>query len=325
MKQFLASAALVCAAFSTQVLALDFYVVPSSGTLSSDASPSQNTFHDLASAQKAVRKVTAGMREDITVHIADGLYQLNAPLNFNSADSGQNGHTVNWKTTGSNAVLSGGIEITNWKLVNASTNLYAATVPKGLKSRNLYVDGWASNYARRMIKRTDFQYTNTSMTWTSPEYDWLMTTPGIAGAEVRFISSFTDRYAPIDTVGDRELIMTQYSWANNIIGYDTIPGPFAEFGVWVQNALPLLAEGGEYYLDSDAGTIYYIPLVGQNMATVQAHLGLLEALVTIGGTYDEPVHDLAFEGLNFVSEHLKLCSLKLVLITVATYHMAEAK
>jgi hypothetical protein len=308
MMQFLVPAALVCAAFSTQVLALDFYVVPSSGAVSSDASPSQNTFHDLASAQKAVHKVTAGMREDITVHIADGLYQLNSPLNFTSADSGQNGQTVNWKATGSNAILSGGIEVTNWKLANASTNLYAAKVPRGLKSRNLYVDGWASNYARRMIKRTDFQYTNTSMVWTSSEYDWLMTTPGIAGAEIRFISSFTDRYAPIEAVGVRELIMTQYSWTNNIIGYDTIPDPNADFGVWVQNALPLLAEGGEYYLDSDAGTVYYMPLAGQNMATVQTHLGLLEALVAIGGTYAEPAHDLAFEGLNFVSQHSKLCS-----------------
>lgn len=307
MKQFLAPVAVVCAAFSTQVLALDFYVVPSSGAVGSDASSSKNTFHDLASAQKAVRKVTAAMKEDITVHIADGLYQLNNPLNFTSADSGQNGHIVKWKATGSDAILSGGIEVTNWKLVNSSTNLYSAKVPKGLKSRNLYVDGWASNYARRMVKRTDFQYTNTSMSWTSPEYDWLMTTPGIAGAEIRFISSFTDRYAPIEAVGDRELIMTQNSWRNNIIGYDTIPKPNAEFGVWVQNALPLLAEGGEYYLDSDAGTVYYMPLAGQNMATVKTYLGLLEALVAIGGTYDEPVHDLAFEGLNFVSQHLNVC------------------
>ena len=325
MKQFLVPAALICAAFRTHVLALDFYVVPSSGAVSSDASSSQNIFHDLASAQKTVREVTVGMREDITVHIADGLYQLNSLLNFTSADSGQNGHTVNWKATGSNAILSGGVEVTNWKLVNASTNLYAATVPKGLKSRNLYVDGWASNYARRMIERTDFQYTNTSMVWTSSEYDWLMTTPGIAGAEVRFISSFTDRYAPIEAVGDRELIMAQYSWTNNIIGYDTIPDPNADFGVWVQNALPLLAEGGEYYLDSDAGTVYYMPLAGQNMTTAQTHLGVLEALVAIGGTYDEPAHDLTFEGLNFVSQHTKLCSCSWLLIDVATYYMAEAR
>lgn len=176
-----------------------------------------------------------------------------------------------------------------------------------------------------MIERTDFQYTNTSMVWTSSEYDWLMTTPGIAGAEVRFISSFTDRYAPIEAVGDRELIMAQYSWTNNIIGYDTIPDPNADFGVWVQNALPLLAEGGEYYLDSDAGTVYYMPLAGQNMTTAQTHLGVLEALVAIGGTYDEPAHDLTFEGLNFVSQHTKLCSCSWLLIDVATYYMAEAR
>ncbi|KAH8799447.1 hypothetical protein F5884DRAFT_863625 [Xylogone sp. PMI_703] len=302
MVQFLPSVTLACAAFSVCGHALDFYVSPSSrpfSEASADGLSPQRPFSSFEVAQAAVRKAITNMRESITIHVADGLYILDAPLNFTSADSGRNGHTVDWKATGSNAIISGGIRVSGWKLANATTNIYSANVPKGLRSRNLYVNGWAANYARRLIQRKDFQYTNTSMVWTSPQYDWLMTTPGISNAEIRAINSFTDRYAPIEAVGNRELIMKQDSWANNIIGYDTIPQPNADFGVWVQNALELLHEGGQHFLDSEAGVVYYIPLAGENMSTAETYIGRLEALIVVGGTYDQPAHDISFTGLHF--------------------------
>ncbi|KAH8799146.1 hypothetical protein F5884DRAFT_135714 [Xylogone sp. PMI_703] len=298
MRHLVHSVGLTCAVFSTCGSTLDFYVSSPPSAASADGL-SLRTFSNLEDVQAAVRNAIPNMKENITVHVADGLYILDVPLNFSSADSGRNGYSVNWKATGTNAIISGGTKVTGWKLANATTNVYSANVPKGLRSRNLYVNGWAANYARRLIQRKDFQYTNTSMVWTSPQYDWLMTTPGISNAEVRAISSFTDRYAPIAAVGDRELIMKQESWANNIIGYDTIPQPNADFGVWVQNALALLNEGGQYYLDSVAGVVYYKPLAGENMSTAETYLGRLEALVVVGGTYDQPAHDISFEGLNF--------------------------
>ncbi|KFY47952.1 hypothetical protein V495_01716 [Pseudogymnoascus sp. VKM F-4514 (FW-929)] len=297
MKQLSISAAALCVVLSTRSLALDFYVTP----FSSGTTP-ENTFDNLELAQAAVRKVTAGMEEDITVHIADSLYLLDSPLNFTSLDSGQNGHKVHWKATGSKAIVSGGIKVNDWSLASGvGSNVYSAPIPKGVRSRNLFVNGWAANYARRMINRSDFKFTSTSITWTSPAYDWIMDTPGIsgAGAEVRAINSFTDRYAPIQSVGYRELKMKQTSWANNIIGYDTIPLPNEDFGFWLQNAVALLTEGGQHFVDSSAGIIYYKPLAGENMATVETYLGRLEALITVGESYDRPAHDITFEGLNF--------------------------
>lgn len=300
MVRFLQLVALGCTTFSVVSHALDLFVSPSSNSSGDGRSP-HSPFSNLADAQAAVRKVVRQMTENITIHIADGLYILDAPLNFTSADSGQNGHTVIWQATGKDATVSGGVRVTDWKLVIGSSNIYSAKVTKGLLSRNLFVNGWAANYARRIIQRGDFQFTNTSVDWTSPEYDWLMTTPGIENAEIRAINSFTDRYAPIQSVGNRSLIMKQNSWANNIIGYDTIPQPNADFGMYVQNALALLSEGGEHYLDSDAGIVYYVPLANESMDTVETFLGRLEALFVVGGTYDSPAHDISFVGLNFVS------------------------
>ncbi|USP72743.1 uncharacterized protein yc1106_00017 [Curvularia clavata] len=287
---------LFCAAFCAYtVRAVDLYVLPTGSD--NNAGTAAAPFKTLAKAQQAVRTQISGtVKENITVHVGAGTYALSVPLKFTVEDSGKNGVTVKWIGTG--ATISGGLKITNW---TAGTNgVYSANVPVGLKSRNLYVNGKASNYARRKIaNRKDFTYTSTGMKWTSSTYDWLSSTPGISGAEIRFINSFADRYAPIKSVGNKELVMKQNTWYNQIWGYDTVNKNNADFGVWVQNALALLTEGGQFYLDSAAGKIYYKPLSGENMANADTYLGVSEALIVIGGTYADPVHDISFQDLNF--------------------------
>jgi hypothetical protein len=287
---------LTCAA--NLASALDFYVsIDGSGPTGWG---NGSIFTSLEAAQLAVRKELAkGSCEAVNVNVGDGTYVLTEPLNFTSKDSGCPGQPVTWRAAGSNATISGGIKVTGWNL-NGTTGIYSAAVPKGVESRNLFVNGWASNYARRELNRTHLSFTNSSIQWNASDYDWLMSTPGIAEAEVRSINSFTDRYAPIQAVGQRELIMLNNSWQNQIIGYDDFSSPFADFGLWVQNALALLHEGGQYYLDSPGGTVYYMPLEGEDMSTAETYLGSLEALLVLGGTYDQPIHDVSFEGLNFV-------------------------
>jgi hypothetical protein len=288
--------------FVTLGAAADVYV-STNGSDSNDGLSEGKAVASLAKAQQAARTQITNMNANVTVHIASGTYELTAPLAFTAADSGKNGYSVNW--VGSGAVVSGGRKVTGW---TAGTNgIWSANVPAGIKSRSFYVNGQASNYARRKIaNRKDLSFTTTSIKWSSGAYDWITSTAGIEGAEVRFISSFTDRYAPIQGKGNKELIMEQDSWFNNNWGYDTVSKPNADFGVWVQNALALLSEGGQFYLDSNAGKVYYKPLNGENMATADTHLGVLETLVSVGGTYDAPAHDITFQGLGFVSTLNKL-------------------
>jgi hypothetical protein len=304
------------------VIAADFYVSPSG--VDTNNGESGSPFQSLQHAQLAVRNaVGQGLSENITVHIEDGEYVLSEPLNFTSADSGSSQFPVLWKATGTNAVISGGTKVTGWT-ANGTNGIYSASVPPGTLSRNLYVNGSAANYARRYLNRTLFDFTHTAVTWTSSDYDWLMDISDIEGAEIRALSSFTDRYAKIKAIGDHELVMVQPAWRNQIIGYDTIPQPNANFGFWVQNALSLLSEGGQFYLDSEAGLVYYMPLDGEDLSSVDSYLGTLEALVILGGTYEEPIHDINFEGLNFVSISSHLKHQRSVLTpAAATYNLVE--
>lgn len=280
------------------VSAFDLYVSPSGADSNVGTSQAQ-PLKSLPAAQQAVRtQLAKSPNENVTVYLAPGVYALSAPLRLTSQDSGRNGAAVQW--VGPGALVSGGIEVTGWTA--ASNGIYTANVPVGTKSRNLYVNGKTANFARRKLaNRKDFQYTSTSMKWTNSQYDWLQTTQGIANAEVRFINSFTDRYAPIKSVGNRELVMKQNSWYNNNWGYDHVSKYNADFGVWVQNALGLLVEGGQFYLDSAAGKVHYKPLNGENMATAKAYLGVLETIVAVGDSYASPAHDVTFRDVSFAS------------------------
>jgi len=276
--------------------AADFYV-STQGSDQNAGTTEQAPFGTIEKAQQSVRSLlSAGQSADVHVHLAAGIYTIQRPLSFTSADSGTNGFRVYW--SGTNATISGGLKVAGW--MQDQNGVYSATVPVGTKSRNLYVDGKAANFARKRIQRNGLAYTDTSITWSSSEYDWLMSTSGLNGAEVRFISSFTDRYAPIDHVGTRALVMKQTAWRNQLIGYDTINHPNADFGVYVQNALALLTDAGQFYLDSAAGKVYYKPLSGENLATAITHLGIQEVLISVGGTYDSPAHDIVFDGITFV-------------------------
>lgn len=163
----------------------------------------------------------------------------------------------------------------------------------------MYVNGKAANYARSTLQRRFFDFDNETMSWNTSEYDWILTTPGLDRAEIRGINSFTDRYAPIEAVGDKNLTMKQHLWRNNVFGCDTIFAPNADFGFHIQNALALLDEGGEFFLDSEAGVVYYMPLEDEDINTVDTWLGILEGLVYVQGTLEEPIHDITFSGINF--------------------------
>ncbi|KAK2786402.1 hypothetical protein FQN52_007859 [Onygenales sp. PD_12] len=294
MNRYLVAASLLLG--TLQVSAVDFYVDTQGSDENAGSSPDE-AFGTLERAQEAVRTVTSdAMNEDVTVHIAPGTYFLSAPLLFNATDSGQNGFTVNW--IGQEATISGGFQIEGWE--SGSDGVFSASVPAGTRSRNLFVGGMAANYARtKLSNREDFTYTSTGMQWTDSAYDFLMTTEGVENAEIRFISSFTDRYAPIESVGDRELVMKQFAWGNQIIGYDTINNPNEDFGAYVQNCLAFLTDGGQFFFDSNDSKVYYKPLDGEDMETIDAYLGVLETLVAVGGTHDDPAHDISFSGLTF--------------------------
>jgi hypothetical protein len=83
-------------------------------------------------------------------------------------------------------------------------------------------------------------------------------------------------------------------------GYDSIIQPFADEGFFVENVFAFLDEPNEYYLNSTTGTIYFIPPAGTNPNDMYLVLAKLEQVLVVSGTYDNPVHDITFQGFNYM-------------------------
>ena len=68
---------------------------------------------------------------------------------------------------------------------------------------------------------------------------------------------------------------------------------------YIENALELLDEPGEWYLDRPAHTVYYRPQPGEDMTKAEVVAPALERLVEFCGTPDRPVENLQLVGLTF--------------------------
>ncbi|HEX7340841.1 MAG TPA: hypothetical protein VF269_01055 [Rhodanobacteraceae bacterium] len=291
------------------------------GTVCTQAQPCA-----LRVAQRQVRQrlASASAPRDIVVQLAGGTYRLHAPLRFGPADSGRLGHAVIWTATpGEHPVLSGSRRVTGWHLDDPAHGIWSAKVPTGWHARRLYVNGKAMPRAQASVRALglDLRHWNATgfvihghtasyfstlaahigprrvrqldMIWTPmPPTDWETSSCPVAAIMAGTIrmaqpcwKNLTTRPATIWGAGN-----------NNVNPYVLKTGAAPTS---MANALLLLREPGQWYLDSVAGTLYYKPRAGQHMAQLDVELPRLQALLQVTGTLVHPVHDLVFRGLTF--------------------------
>ncbi|GGH08952.1 hypothetical protein GCM10011586_26740 [Silvibacterium dinghuense] len=235
------------------------------------------------------------------MQIEDGVYRLAQPLRFSAEDGGHNGHTVVWQAApGAHPILSGAIPVTGWQLYDKERDIYVAKTPLGLASRQLWVNNALAPIASMEIHRNDYTFTRQGMLpkGSAPTIPALDTAIHL---ELRATGFFTERVSPIARVDHGTLIMQQPAWDNNLWGYDTIEKPFHPElqHLYLANALSLLTQLGQWYLDSDHGRLYLRPAAGIKLNTADVELPQLSVLLSIGNSLNAPVHDLVFRGLRF--------------------------
>jgi len=266
-----------------------------SGTSCSSSAPCS-----LTQAQQSVRALDGNMSGDIVVQLAGGIYRLSAPLVLGTADSGSNGNNVIWQAaSGATPVFSGGQQITGWSLHDSANNIYAAAVPTGADSRQLYVDGALASRAAIGINRSDVQFTTSGMNIVNSALNFLASLPEQNRIELESQNSFTDHFAPVQSISGTAIAMQQPSWDNNNWGYDTLASPFAGGGLQLENSYSFLKNAGQWYLDPQAGQLYYKAPSGWNPASHDIELPRLTSLVQISGSYSSPAHNIAFQGVSF--------------------------
>ncbi|MDV6330380.1 right-handed parallel beta-helix repeat-containing protein [Asticcacaulis sp. 201] len=264
-------------------------------------------FKTLPRAQAAVRAVNAS--RDVTVILADGVYSLTAPLVFTAADGGQGTHTVVWQAAPkAKPMLSGGMNVTGFTLMDAKTFVYAADVPKGLESRQLWIDGVLAERPKIEIKARDIDFTATGFVIKNPDLAYIADIKHPSRLEMEMTGFFTDRYAPVKSIDGKTVTMQQPSWDNNTWGYDTLSSPIFpdDSRLFLVNAPELFGVTNQWhsnpyqwFIDPETGKLYVRIAEDADINALTVTLPRLETLVSISGTLDAPVRNLTFKGLRF--------------------------
>ncbi len=279
---------------------IDLYVSPSGR----DANPGTRAapFRTLVHAQRTVRAINGTMTADITVHLESGTYRPRKPLAFGPKDSGANGYKVVWTSApGARPVISGARRISGWKLSDPSRNMWSAAVPAGLKTRQIYVNGMraslASGSAPTTLRLTPYGYKASSLVMAA----WR----NLTGVEFGYVAQWgkmSEQLCPIEAIKRYKIFMAEPCWDNstkrvwdwNLVGCCTLSTPD-----FVENAYELLDRPGEFYLDTAANRLYYIPRHGENMHAADVEVPVLQHLIDASGTPDHPIHNLTFSNLQF--------------------------
>lgn len=266
----------------------------------------------LAGAQAEARALAGSMTSDIDVLLEDGTYNLTAPLSFGPQDSGTNGFEIAYEAApGAHPVLSGGGGVTGWHEVDTTSGIWAAPIPSGFDTGQLYVDGQrvprAQGLPSAYYLQTTFGYISSSPVLA----DW----PDITNVSAVFTGgdgAWTQTSCPIASVDGDVIRMQEPCWDNLHLPGDGLQelawviGPQGGFGGLSGSAQPSFFENsydlltpGHWTIDTTLHEIFYEPTAGQDMATATVTAPALQSLVQVDGTLADPVHDLTFSGLQF--------------------------
>ncbi len=269
-----------------------WYVAPGG----SDANPGTEArpFATIEQARQAVRAVNRDMTGDLVVVLRGGTYQIGRTITFEADDSGTNGHNVIYQAQpGEMPILSGGKPVTGWQPDEKGRWKAPAPVEN---FRQLYVNGARATRARGAppagLKLAD----NVGYTTTAAEMaDWK--NPGdLEFCYVVVWAHTRCKVAGIRREGNQAVVtMLQPYFKHSRIK----EGVQANLPDYIENALELLDEPGEWYLDRPAKTVYYLPKPGEDMTKAVVIAPALEKLVELRGTLDRPVHNLHFVGVTF--------------------------
>lgn len=294
---------------------------------SGDDSQSGTRDHPIRTLQYArdlVRTMNQHMESDITIFIEKGVYRLSTPLLFEARDSGANGHNIIYKGMGDERpIISGGVQITGWKLSNPEKNIWAAPAPANLKNtRQFYIDGVRrprtscrpptslSQTATGYEAGSDFMSHwrnpgDIEFVYTGGDSIWTERSAGMGG--------WTEPRCPVAAIKGKTITMAQPCWDNstkrvplppdspfhrpaNLVGPATLQG---KEPAYIENVFELLGTPGQWYFDRPGKMFYYVGNPGENPNNEDVEVPVLETLIVGQGQPGNPVQNIIFTGLQF--------------------------
>ncbi|SFF00556.1 Right handed beta helix region [Chitinophaga sp. CF118] len=282
------------------------------------AQPKASLAAALQQARELRRLNDPSIKGGIHIILKGGTYFLDATVFIRPEDAGTaDSPTLIEAAKGEIPVLSGGIVVKGWKPLKTALNGLPA-IAKGkvwvtdLEEPFNFRQLWVNNRKAIRAKDNNGDSMHRILSWNhQTEQCWIPTpeTPDLkqaAGLEM-FIHQWWAiamlRIKKIEMHGDSSLL-SFYQPESRIQSAHPWPAPWeskesGNSAFYLTNALQLLDEPGEWYLDQKAQKLYYWPRTNENLSTATVIAPVLETLVTMSGTIDQPVSYVFFKGISF--------------------------
>lgn len=226
---------------------------------------------------------------DARIVVMHGTFRLRRPLVLDARDNGLSIVAA----PGAAPVISGAVRVRGWTRSDRAKGIWAARVPRGTRSRQLYVGGRRAVRARSETAPAGF--TRTADGFRAAD-DAISRWRRPSDLEAVAVLQWKAMRCGVASVRGTELVMRRPCWTNA----NSFPALWAFPTITrLENAYELLDRPGEWYLDSRAGRLFYQPRPGERMDRVAVELPVAEALVDVRGTADRPVRGLRVRGLTF--------------------------
>ncbi|MER7847862.1 hypothetical protein ABTZ03_28405 [Kitasatospora sp. NPDC096077] len=248
----------------------------------------------LDTARDRAARHAARATGDTVVLLRGGTYRRDTPLRLGPADSGQHGHRIVYAAyPGERPVLSGARQVTGFTPYDTTRGIYRATVPVGTRSRQLFVDGERAERARGPLNPAGFTASGSAFVTSDPAYAAFTHQSDVEVVDNAWWKHMRCPLASITptTGGGSSLNLDPACFRTNNTAVPNPGFPFNGAGLpalagvsWVENAYQLLTQPGQFYLDSTAGQLYYLPRPGQDLTTADVELPVQEELLDLSGT-----------------------------------------
>lgn len=256
------------------------------------------------------------------IMVREGLYRLYEPVFIRPEDSGTPQSPTSIEAYGNEMpVLSGGVAIKGWRKstakipglpATAKGKIWEADAPKvggrTLEFRQLWVNG------QKALRARDQNGDSMSriLSWNKKEQTCWIPKPKVgdlsnaAGLEF-FIHQWWAiailRVSKYELSGDsvrlffhqpESRIQSEHPWPAPWISKETGNSAFL-----LSNAIQLLDSPGEWFLDPDKQKLYYWPKEGENLNDASVFAPVIETLLKVQGTSENPVEYVYLKGLHF--------------------------
>jgi len=313
---------LVCCCITSKATA-QIYVSPEGNDAGKGTSAEPKA--TLAAALRQVRdmrRLDTAINGAIHIYLRKGIYELYEPVFIRPEDAGtKQSPTLIEATAGEEVVLSGGRTITGWKKITtrpaglpASSFGYVWVTDLPLingntwEFRQLWINGVKAIRAKSpngaaMQRIRNWNKKEQSCIIPANGFIPLLKTEGVEMLIHQWWAIANLRIRQMKQEGDsirlffhdpESRIQSEHPWPAPWLSKETGNSAF-----YLTNAIELLDEPGEWYLDIPDRKLYYWPRKNENLATAIVTAPVLETLVRVEGTVDHPVTHISFHNISF--------------------------